>query len=339
MPVTINADDNEFAAAHGTNIDSHNGTNTFDNPPNTTYNLTITSNAGDSDPYMFDVGETYDLAWQGHDGGLMDDAVIVRSDYLGPGQGVIVFEGTNNGETYQIVWTPNFNLDQWYYDNGGETNPPSFYTTDQAAADYQYVCFARGTMIATPGGARPVESLRPGHMVSTLDNGPRPIVWMGRKTVLGVGAAAPVVIQPGVLGNDRRLVLSQQHRLLVASPLAELYFAAPEVWVPAKALLRPGEITLVPQRLVSYYHILLADHEILTAENTPCESLYLGDVASETIGAAAQAEIAWLAPRPATGSDAMQADRLMLRYQEARFLAMEMQNAAAASAPRHQYVA
>ena len=47
MPVTINAVDNEFAASSGANVNNTAHTSTFDYPPNSTSNLTITSNMGD----------------------------------------------------------------------------------------------------------------------------------------------------------------------------------------------------------------------------------------------------------------------------------------------------
>jgi hypothetical protein len=106
MPVTINAKDNEFAAASGSNIDVTPNYSHFDHPPNSTKDLTITSNMGDDRPCFSEVGETYNLTWAGTGSGVtMNDATIIRSDYFGPGQGAIVFEGTNSdtGEPYQIV--------------------------------------------------------------------------------------------------------------------------------------------------------------------------------------------------------------------------------------------
>ena len=47
MPITINAQDNEFAISSGSNVNNGPGTSTFDYPPNSTSNLTITSNQGE----------------------------------------------------------------------------------------------------------------------------------------------------------------------------------------------------------------------------------------------------------------------------------------------------
>ena len=40
------------------------------------------------------------------------------------------------------------------------------------------ICFAQGTLIQTPQGERRIETLKPGDMVVTLDNGPKPIRWL-----------------------------------------------------------------------------------------------------------------------------------------------------------------
>ena len=61
MPVTIHAEDHQFAASSGSNIDVTPNDSYFDHPPNSTNDLTITSNMGDDEPFLFEVGETYDL--------------------------------------------------------------------------------------------------------------------------------------------------------------------------------------------------------------------------------------------------------------------------------------
>jgi hypothetical protein len=40
-------------------------------------------------------------------------------------------------------------------------------------------CFARGTMIRTPDGERPVETLVGRRLVETRDHGPQPLRWLG----------------------------------------------------------------------------------------------------------------------------------------------------------------
>lgn len=331
MTITINAADNEFAAASGSNVDVDPEFSYFDHPPNSTTDLTITSNVGDDSPFIFSVGDTYDLTWSGNGGGgIMEDAVVIRSDYVGPGQGAVVFEGINSvtGEPFQMVWSPDFDLEQWYWDNGGgPSSPNAFWTSDTNTSEtYQAVCFVAGTRIATPKGGVPVERLEVGHEVITIDNGHCPVLWVGAKTLLGAGASAPVVFEAGSIGNTNRLVTSQNHRIMLTSPLAELYFDQHEVFVPAKALINGSSIYIQTRRQVSYYHILLPRHEVLLAENAPCESLYLGDVTLERLEEKARSELAQIFPQlvKSRAGKRMQIARKDLNFKQARLLAVAM---------------
>lgn len=142
-------------------------------------------------------------------------------------------------------------------------------------------CFTPGTRIRTPAGSRPIETLAPGDLVDTIDHGPRPLRWIGRRTVDGTGEFAPVRIAKDALGNYRALVVSPQHRLLVSGWQAEVLFGAAEVLVAALHLVgRPG-ITRTPVAEVEYIHLLFDDHEIIFAEGAASESFHPGSILLE----------------------------------------------------------
>ncbi|PWE51378.1 hypothetical protein DEM26_04235 [Thioclava sp. NG1] len=42
-------------------------------------------------------------------------------------------------------------------------------------------CVTKGTRLATPRGPRRVESLQPGDLVTTLDDGPQPVLWCAHR--------------------------------------------------------------------------------------------------------------------------------------------------------------
>lgn len=183
-------------------------------------------------------------------------------------------------------------------------------------------CFTAGTRIATPGGLVPVETLRPGDLVLTLDDGPRPLRWVGRRRVLAAGALAPVRIGAGALGPHGRLVVSPQHRILIRDRRAELLFGEAEVLVAAKDLVNGRCIVQRPGGEVEYLHLLLDRHAVLFAEGLAAESLLPGGEGLRGFGAEAVAEIRALFPAldPATGAGYGPAARPILRAHEARVL-------------------
>lgn len=159
-----------------------------------------------------------------------------------------------------------------------------------------FPCFAAGTLIETDSGPLAIDVIRPDDLVRTVDNGLQPVRWIGRRTVPGRGPMAPVTIAAGALGNWRDLVVSPQHRMLVEDWRAEMYFGQPQVLVAAVHLINGDTIRQVPQRRVTYVHLAFDRHEVIYAEGIPSESLYLGEMAQDTLSIAERAEIAALFP-------------------------------------------
>lgn len=300
MTLTFYAQDNEFAAATGSNVNYAPDYSRFDFSPASTQNLVITSQAGDSDPRLFEVGEIYTISFQGSGAATINSATVTRSDYTAAddgtavegNEGTIVFEGLDgNGDLVQVVWTPNFDLETWYFNNFSSGNPPGFYTQDtDAATTARFACFVAGTEIRTPAGDRRIEDINPGDLVSTLDHGPVPVLWCARSVVPAIGRAAPVTLAAGVLGGSSPLTVSPQHRVLTRHPWHEINFGTAEVLVAAR-LLVDGEM-VVQQALpeVAYHHILCERHEILFANGIETESMLLGDEVRGVMGASAQEE-------------------------------------------------
>lgn len=328
MTKTIYAIDNEFAAATGSNVNALPGQSRFDYPPNGSKDLVITSNSDDDNPFTFELGDTYDITFGGHGGTTLADAVVIRSDIVSGGGGpAVVFEGADpNGDLVQVVWTPDFDLEGWYWSNFSGGTPPVFNTSDMDPQTYQHICFAAGTRIDTPSGPIPVQYLQPGMAVLTQDSGAQEVVWLGKRRFLGVGPAAPVIFEPGALGNHSRLVVSQQHRMLLTDARAELMFGSPEVFVPAKALVNGRDIRIEARRKVGYFHLLLPRHEIVRAEGAAAESLFLGDISLSRMPNTALREVTVFFPELVPGGDgpAMVTARPDLSMWEARLLADQM---------------
>ncbi len=134
------------------------------------------------------------------------------------------------------------------------------------------ICFVKGTLIDTSRGAVPIETVKVGDLVQTLDRGLQPVRDVWKATGQGEGLWAPVTFAPGALGNTRALQVSQQHRILVTGWRAELFFGEPEVLVAAKHLVNGDTIRITPCKSVTYMHLTLDAHDCLWTDGVASES-------------------------------------------------------------------
>lgn len=163
-------------------------------------------------------------------------------------------------------------------------------------------CFTAGTLIETADGPKAVEDLSVGDMVRTQDEGMQPIRWVGSRTLTKNSLAfnprlAPVHIAKGALGNERELVVSPQHRMLVTDWRAAIMFGSHEVLAAAVDMVNGDTIYQAKEcGEVTYFHLLFDSHQIIFAEGAPTESYHPCEENHELFSASAQAEIESLFP-------------------------------------------
>jgi Ca2+-binding RTX toxin-like protein len=192
------------------------------------------------------------------------------------------------------------------------------------------VCFTPGTMIATPRGEVAVENLRVGDKVITRDNGIQEIRWMGAKEMGWHDFAAnphlkPIMVKAGSLGNglpERDMMLSPNHRLLVANDRTALYFDEHEVLVAAKHLVGGAGVQQVDSVGTTYIHFMFDQHEVVLSNGAWTESFQPGDYTLKGLGNAQRNEIFELFPelKSDAGLADYQAARKTLKKHEARLL-------------------
>jgi hypothetical protein len=145
------------------------------------------------------------------------------------------------------------------------------------------ICFADDTLIATPDGPRPVDRIRAGDLVQTLDNGAQPVLWVGRTRISGVALRRfphlrPIRMRGGALGGDiptEDLRLSPGHRVVLRGLRAQALFNVPEVLVTARDLVDGRAIRQdLALHGVTYVHLLLEEHQVLLANGVACESFH-----------------------------------------------------------------
>ena len=154
-------------------------------------------------------------------------------------------------------------------DSGGTPPPP---------------CFVTGTLIASEAGERPVETLKVGDRVLTQKHGLQTIRWIGRQHYSSMDIAAdekkrPIRIGAGALGRGlptQDLLVSRQHRMVVASEIVAELAGVRQVLIAAHRMVRLKHISKVcPAKGVTYHHLLFDRHEVVFANGAAAESFYM----------------------------------------------------------------
>ena len=140
------------------------------------------------------------------------------------------------------------------------------------AINASILCFLAGTLIATPDGERPIETLKPGDLISTAE-GPQPVRFLARSTrsiaQLQALGKMPIRINQGALGSlgpAQDTFLSPSHAIHFAGCLVE-----------AGALINGTSIQQLndwPDASLTYYNIELERHGLITANNLLVESYF-----------------------------------------------------------------
>lgn len=179
------------------------------------------------------------------------------------------------------------------------------------------VCFCMGTRITTPTGPVPVEMLKPGDMVSTLDHGPQPVVWQDRTTLIRPGSNAPILFAKGSLGDGSPsdvLRLSPQHRVFMRSRIAKRMYGTSEILLAARYFEALDSVArALPFMPVTYHHFACRSHEIIFANGAQVETFLPGPTGLKSLSHMARAAL----PK---GLMSMQPARKIVRGQKARNL-------------------
>ncbi|MBB3994588.1 Ca2+-binding RTX toxin-like protein [Sulfitobacter undariae] len=279
------------------------------------------------------------------EGGIGEDTMIGgddRDNFLNVNAGDVVdgSEGGDDFDTLDLTGSApeDGRLAVTYDPDNAENGVVNYFNSDGSDAgqvvftniENVIPCFTPGTLIATPKGERKVEELEVGDRVITRDNGMQVIRWIGKREMSGEELAAqehlrPVLIREGALGNglpERDMMVSPQHRVLVANDKTALYFEEREVLVAAKHLTDMEGIDVVDVSQTTYIHIMFDQHEVILSDGTWTESFQPGDMSLAGVGDASREEILELFPELATreGIEAYAAARKSLKKHEAKLI-------------------
>jgi hypothetical protein len=159
-------------------------------------------------------------------------------------------------------------------------------------------CFTPGTMVTTQRGELPIQHLEAGDRVVTRDNGIQPVRWVGKTQMFLQDFQAephllPVFIRQGSLGKgmpERDMMVSPNHRILVANERTSLRYADREALVAAKHLSVQGVHTVQSSGTI-YIHFICDRHEVVLADGIWTESFQPDDQSLKGIGNAQRLEI------------------------------------------------
>jgi hypothetical protein len=278
--------------------------------------------ANDDSSNLFPTGsKTLDVLANDDGGGTTLTITHINGQQVSVGSTVTLSTGQSvqlNGDgTLEVIGDGDIEDFNFTYTVAGGTN------TDIAFVNVSSIpCFVAGTLILTPDGDLPVESLGAGDLVITLDDGPQPVRWIGQRSVEAVDQFAPVHIRAGTFGDHNDLLVSPQHRILIRDVLAELLFGEAEVLVAAKDLVNANSITRRTGGTVDYVHLLFDRHQVVYSEGLATESFLPGPQTTQSFERDIVKEICAIFPEldPATGDGYSAAARRTLRHFEAQVL-------------------
>lgn len=164
---------------------------------------------------------------------------------------------------------------------GWTTNPSAGSPAAFTYADY--ICFASGALIETTDGPQPVENLRAGSRVITLDHGPQAVIWAGSRSLTFDATnenQKPIFLKRNALGAgcpQLDLVVSPQHRIFFQARSSDALAGDDEFFAPASFFTENGAIRVMRgKRSVTYHTLMTARHEIIYANGLAVETFYPG---------------------------------------------------------------
>lgn len=150
--------------------------------------------------------------------------------------------------------------------------------------DAAHSAFARGTLITTPRGPVAVEDLLPGDLLQTSAHGPLPVLWIGHMTLRPEDMAARSVkmtrIMADAFGIARPmadLLVGPGARILTRPRDLRASIGSDHVLSPAHVLADGMHaFGVTPPRAVTFYHLWLRRHALITANGLEVESFHPG---------------------------------------------------------------
>lgn len=232
-------------------------------------------------------------------GATFDDAVVIGET-----------QTINGGDTATVVidGQTDSTVDVFIEEEASQDNELNHTNEDVGIVAFEdglIPCFAAETLIRTDRGDRRVDSLQKGHLLPLWSGGMGRVRLILQRALSAADLRAhphlrPIRITKGALGQglpQRDLLVSPQHRMMVASPVAKRMFDSAAVLIAAHRLTElPGIYVDSDLAEVTYVHVVMDRHQVIYAEGCPSETLFTGPEALRSLTEAARAELFQLFP-------------------------------------------
>lgn len=245
------------------------GTFTYDKPDLgvlSTVNFDVTG-AKAGDQFQLGGGDTWELD-------TSNQGSLLNPDYTAYYDGALHLKSGGAGVLVTRV-NAKINMTQQEYDDWVNGRSDSEINDDLAENGFTFpgdpVCFAAGTMIATPNGDVAVETLSIGDSILTASGETIAVKWIGRQSLRPVAAGEKfqaVRISQGALGDNlpnQDLTVTAGHGLIID-----------DLVINAGVLVNNSSIRFVPSNelpaVVTYYHVETENHEVIIANGTAAET-------------------------------------------------------------------
>ncbi|MFQ5438929.1 MAG: Hint domain-containing protein [Paracoccaceae bacterium] len=160
-------------------------------------------------------------------------------------------------------------------------------------------CFKAGTLIAAKTGEVRIESLVPGQLVLTRDNGYRPVRWTGVRHLTGRYLfdnphLRPVMVLKDAFGPGlprQRTSMSPNTRLPFAKATGSLAISRREDMVAVKQFIDHDTVQQVDMTGITYIHLMFSRHEVISVNGVWTECFKASDYSLGTLGNAQREEV------------------------------------------------
>lgn len=128
--------------------------------------------------------------------------------------------------------------------------------------------------IDTPNGPKALRDIVPGDLVNVQDGPPVRVLWQGQASVPALGRFAPMTMRRPYMGLWDDLVTARDQRVCLTGSEVEYLFGEERVTTAVRHLeVRNCVVPTKPRpAVITYHHVLLETHEIITVNGALVES-------------------------------------------------------------------